>query len=148
MNHIKLENVHLRRPKTPPKWKCDLLDYFWRFSSHFAFLSFRMLKDHRRGSLPHADCISLCTSRSASLLYTSAVLTRILSGPELIPPRRLTAEVETELEELLSHVTTGLICVCLIGISLLLFFYVSFSWFMWSCLIDWEAEPKWICLLI
>jgi hypothetical protein len=44
--------------------------------------------------------------------------TRILIATELIPLSSLTAEVETDLEELLSHVTTGLIYVRLIGLRL------------------------------
>ena len=47
--------------------------------------------------------------------------TRILTAPELVPPSSLTAELETDLEELLSDMTTGLICVRLIGLRLLPF---------------------------
>jgi hypothetical protein len=47
--------------------------------------------------------------------------TRMLTAPELVPPSSLTAEVETDLEELPSDVTTGLICVHLIGLSLVPF---------------------------
>ena len=47
--------------------------------------------------------------------------TRILTAPELVPPSSLTAEVQTDLEEPLSDVTTGLICVRLIGLRLVPF---------------------------
>jgi hypothetical protein len=49
--------------------------------------------------------------------------TRILTASELVPASSLTAEVQTDLEELVSDVTTSLICVRLIGLRLVPFLH-------------------------
>ena len=69
--------------------------------------------------------VSLLSGHASYFRFSKSAVhdhpTRILTVLELVPPSSLTAELETDLEERLSDVTTSLICVRLIGLRLVPF---------------------------